>query len=621
MKRLLAVLLLFALPAYGADTKVSLDTNLATLASGDEFYCVDDPGGSPLSRACTIDVIQTFVLTGNAATATALAANPAACSANQFVNDTAANGDLTCAQPAFTDLSGAATDAQVPNTITVDLATVATTATTANAGDSATAFFAAGTIEHERGGLEADVSAYAGLVRIDTGATSAVSNLAGLNTAISSGLVTGAHLTEAEARTGLIENGSAEMTIESLGTACAENQIPKANATGGVDCAADADSGGAPAFSAITGATNTTAALVVGSGSTLGATGSGTITATDLVAGSAVVSDAEVVDTITAANYLPLAGGTLTGNLGLADAAGDSPILTFSSQTGTNWYFWQVDADDDMQIGAQSAGVETLDIVNNGAGTTDVNVDGSITVGGTVDGVDIAARDHAVATVSSLGIDADITTLTLAASSTVSGSNTGDDDVPESGDFGNAADLESTGALSIDVVAAAEMADADHGAVSWTSGVATVEDLACTTCVDVSAETNLTAGRSLTLTGDDVLADAELYTHTKSMVIETPADADNFLFFRTDSAITITGIDCLVNAATSAVITVQECDANGGTCGTTEAAITCAATNTTEAAGIDDAAVDAGDYMRIDVGAVTGTVGHVIVNVTYTMDD
>ena len=35
-----------------------------------------------------------------AATATALAANPAACGAGQFVNDIAANGDLTCATPA-----------------------------------------------------------------------------------------------------------------------------------------------------------------------------------------------------------------------------------------------------------------------------------------------------------------------------------------------------------------------------------------------------------------------------------------------------------------------------------------------------------------------------------------
>jgi hypothetical protein len=45
------------------------------------------------------------------------------------------------------DLQGAVTDAQVPNTITVDLATVATTA---NAGDSATLFFSSGTLEDAR---------------------------------------------------------------------------------------------------------------------------------------------------------------------------------------------------------------------------------------------------------------------------------------------------------------------------------------------------------------------------------------------------------------------------------------------------------------------------------------
>jgi hypothetical protein len=48
---------------------------------------------------------------------------------------------------AFSDLSGSATDAQVPNNITVDLAT---TATTANAGDSATSFFSSGTLESAR---------------------------------------------------------------------------------------------------------------------------------------------------------------------------------------------------------------------------------------------------------------------------------------------------------------------------------------------------------------------------------------------------------------------------------------------------------------------------------------
>jgi hypothetical protein len=47
----------------------------------------------------------------------------------------------------------------------------ATTATTAAAGDSATAFFSSGTIEHEWGGLELDVSGFSGMLAISGGNT------------------------------------------------------------------------------------------------------------------------------------------------------------------------------------------------------------------------------------------------------------------------------------------------------------------------------------------------------------------------------------------------------------------------------------------------------------------
>jgi hypothetical protein len=72
------------------------------------------------------------------------------CAASNWLTALSASGVGTCSQPLFSDISGSVTDAQVPNTITVDLATLATTATTANAGDSATAFFSAGTIEAAR---------------------------------------------------------------------------------------------------------------------------------------------------------------------------------------------------------------------------------------------------------------------------------------------------------------------------------------------------------------------------------------------------------------------------------------------------------------------------------------
>lgn len=48
------------------------------------------------------------------------------CSANQFMRGIGANLQMSCAQPAFSDLSGSATDAQIPDTITINTAATAT---------------------------------------------------------------------------------------------------------------------------------------------------------------------------------------------------------------------------------------------------------------------------------------------------------------------------------------------------------------------------------------------------------------------------------------------------------------------------------------------------------------
>lgn len=53
---------------------------------------------------------------GNAATATALAATPAQCGANMFATGIAATAAANCAQPAFSNLSGSATKPQLPAT-------------------------------------------------------------------------------------------------------------------------------------------------------------------------------------------------------------------------------------------------------------------------------------------------------------------------------------------------------------------------------------------------------------------------------------------------------------------------------------------------------------------------
>ena len=61
-------------------------------------------------------------LTGNASTSTALAGDPTDCGANQFAQSIVASGNLTCSSIG---------DADVPNNITIDLATLASTITNA----------------------------------------------------------------------------------------------------------------------------------------------------------------------------------------------------------------------------------------------------------------------------------------------------------------------------------------------------------------------------------------------------------------------------------------------------------------------------------------------------------
>jgi hypothetical protein len=52
--------------------------------------------------------------TGNAATATGLASTPSQCGTNSFATGVAASGNANCGQPAFSNLSGSLTIAQIP---------------------------------------------------------------------------------------------------------------------------------------------------------------------------------------------------------------------------------------------------------------------------------------------------------------------------------------------------------------------------------------------------------------------------------------------------------------------------------------------------------------------------
>lgn len=163
-----------------AGTNITLSSD--TLNVDDAFLVNDanDEITGILTAAAFVGDI-TGDITGNADTATALATG-------RTIDMT---GDVVWTSPAF-DGSANVTAAGTIQANAVALTTDTTgnyaagdgEAGNALAGDSATAFFSAGTIEHEYGGLEANVSAYTGLLAISDGNTSEIDALSELEAQI-----------------------------------------------------------------------------------------------------------------------------------------------------------------------------------------------------------------------------------------------------------------------------------------------------------------------------------------------------------------------------------------------------------------------------------------------------
>jgi hypothetical protein len=169
-----------------------------------------------------------------------------------------------------------------------------------------------------------------------------------------------AHVAEHE------EDGADELMGEALGTACTENQILKANASGGLDCAADA-TGGSPTFDAIATGTNTTATMTVGTGASIVASGSGAITATGVAADSvALTTDTtgDYVSSATASQGLTVTG-TEGSSVGVQDCAANEILKRNAGDTA-----WECAAD-------STGGTPSFDAVTSGTNTTAALVVGS----------------------------------------------------------------------------------------------------------------------------------------------------------------------------------------------------------------------------------------------------
>ena len=113
----------------------------------------------------------------------------------------------------------------------------------------------------------------------------------------------------------------------------------------------------------------------------------------------------------------------------------------------------------------------------------------------------------------------------------------------------------------------------------------------------------------------------------KSIVIESPVDADRLVVMRANAAWTVTGINCIVdpaNSGESVVIALYESDGSGdftdlatnGLDGTTT--ITCDNDGAADDGTLSNPSIDSGDWIGIDVGTVTGTVSTLTITFAVT---
>jgi hypothetical protein len=162
----------------------------------------------------------------------------------------------------------------------------------------------------------------------------------------------------------------------SLPRGCADNFIIKWDITAeDWGCEADADTGGSlNAFSTIAADSGPSAVADTSTDTftIVGGTNISTISADDPESVTINVDDV----------YVLTATDTMTGDLNMNAGSGDSPKVAFSPGLGTVWDLFVENTGDDLQIEVTTASVETVDLVNTGAGTVNLTMDGDLTVSG-----------------------------------------------------------------------------------------------------------------------------------------------------------------------------------------------------------------------------------------------
>ena len=329
-------------------------------------------------------------LTGNADTATALAANPSDCSANQFATTIAANGNLTCAS---------LTDGDIPNSITVDLATAATALasnpTDCSANQFANAIAASGALTCA-GITDADVSdTLTSSLFVGSGSTTSAIDLA---TAEVAGNLKASSLQNAAA-----DLGAANVTIDLTNT----NGSFVTNLTlDGTVTAGNLTSAGAITFSGLStaGIVTNTAGGVLGTVATLPVGNGGTGIA------SYVVGDILYASGTTALSRLADVG---TGSCLISGGVGVAPSWGSCSGSGGSYITNGVAQQTSANINIQSLASNVALVVQGAAGQ---NVANFVSSGGST-----VVSFSSAGAITAVGIDAGIGLIQGTGGSTITG--------------------------------------------------------------------------------------------------------------------------------------------------------------------------------------------------------
>lgn len=107
------------------------------------------------------------------------------------------------------------------------------------------------------------------------------------------------------------------------------------------------------------------------------------------------------------------------------------------------------------------------------------------------------------------------------------------------------------------------------------------------------------------------------YKKQIDFAVKTPVDADDFLLFKAQTAMTITDIHVIAQGGTSISVDIQECTSAGASCATVDAAITADTDGAEDDGTLSNGTIDAGDWVKVVLGAPSGTVNYLAGSIYY----